>query len=206
MSSVDVFVVYECVQYTKNDWRNRNQIQTRDGQLVWLTVPVRHQSVAQHFMDTQVTRHDWALKHYHTLRHSLSREIGWGRWHADIQALYEQASAMDYLHEINRLFLNWMIKVLGIRTKVVYLNSYPEFADPTTRLVSILKDQDATHYLSGPAAMDYLDNRQFEAARIDLEYVNYDRLIPRFLTGPAPVKKTSTLQLILEGKYEFKCD
>ncbi len=31
MAEVDLFVVYECVQYTKNDWRNRNQIQSPDG-------------------------------------------------------------------------------------------------------------------------------------------------------------------------------
>ena len=29
--SVDEFVLYDDMQYTKNDWRNRNKIKTRNG-------------------------------------------------------------------------------------------------------------------------------------------------------------------------------
>ena len=37
--SVDELVLYDDVQFTRADWRNRNRIKTRDG-LKWLTVPV----------------------------------------------------------------------------------------------------------------------------------------------------------------------
>ena len=37
--SVDAFILYDDVQYTRSDWRNRNKIKTRDGQTTWLTVP-----------------------------------------------------------------------------------------------------------------------------------------------------------------------
>ena len=40
----DVFVFYDEVQYTKNDWRNRNQIKTPNG-LSWLTIPVLQNSL-----------------------------------------------------------------------------------------------------------------------------------------------------------------
>ena len=33
---VDEFVLYDCVQYTKNDWRNRNKILSKNG-VHWLT-------------------------------------------------------------------------------------------------------------------------------------------------------------------------
>ena len=36
---VDLFLFYDEVQYTKNDWRNRNKIYTATG-LKWITVPV----------------------------------------------------------------------------------------------------------------------------------------------------------------------
>ena len=35
----DICVFYDDVQYTKNDWRNRNKIKTQHGPS-WLTVPV----------------------------------------------------------------------------------------------------------------------------------------------------------------------
>ena len=34
----DLFLFYDEVQYTKNDWRNRNRIKTKQG-LKWLTLP-----------------------------------------------------------------------------------------------------------------------------------------------------------------------
>ena len=39
MNKSDVFVFYDDVQYTKNDWRNRNQIKTTNGKM-WLTIQV----------------------------------------------------------------------------------------------------------------------------------------------------------------------
>ena len=39
MHDADVFVFYDDVQYTVNDWRNRNRVKTANG-VVWLTIPV----------------------------------------------------------------------------------------------------------------------------------------------------------------------
>jgi transposase InsO family protein len=56
MASVDLFVVYECVQYTKNDWRNRNQLYSSDGRRTWLSIPIRQFSTKQ---ACQFKSHDW---------------------------------------------------------------------------------------------------------------------------------------------------
>ena len=37
---VDEFVIYDEMQYTKDDWRNRNKIKIKNDSL-WLTVPVK---------------------------------------------------------------------------------------------------------------------------------------------------------------------
>ncbi len=37
----DHFVLLDDVQYTKQDWRNRNRVKTAQG-ATWMTVPVRH--------------------------------------------------------------------------------------------------------------------------------------------------------------------
>ena len=46
MQQVDVFVIYDEVQYTKNDWRNRNLIKSKNG-LEWLTIPVKQEKLSQ---------------------------------------------------------------------------------------------------------------------------------------------------------------
>lgn len=42
----DIFVIYDEVQYTKNDWRNRNHIITLQV-VQWITIPVKHDSLNQ---------------------------------------------------------------------------------------------------------------------------------------------------------------
>ena len=39
IAMVDQFVIYDEVQYTRRDWRNRNIIKTANG-LKWLSIPV----------------------------------------------------------------------------------------------------------------------------------------------------------------------
>ena len=40
IASVDEFILYDDVQFTRRDWRNRNRIKTPQG-VHWLTVPVK---------------------------------------------------------------------------------------------------------------------------------------------------------------------
>ncbi len=40
IAAVDEFILYDDMQYTRRDWRNRNQIKTPQG-VQWLTVPVK---------------------------------------------------------------------------------------------------------------------------------------------------------------------
>ena len=42
IAQVDEFVLYDDMQFTRRDWRNRNQIKTAHG-LHWLTIPVQEQ-------------------------------------------------------------------------------------------------------------------------------------------------------------------
>ena len=204
MASVDVFVVYECVQYTKNDWRNRNQIQEKDGKLKWLSIPIRKFSVNQHFMETKVASHIWAQSHFNTLRQNFSSSTGWLLWGKAVKSLYEKGEQCEYLFQINRIFLDWTIQTLGISAKIVYLDEYPLFKDPNERLISILECFGTTKYLSGPAAENYINSALFREAHIDLVYIDYNNLIKRVLTTPSSVKSTTILQTIFEGDYEFR--
>lgn len=195
--AADVFVVYEDVQYTKNDWRNRNRLDVR-GVRQWLTVPVRHEYLGQNFMEVEVANNSWTKKHYETLRQAFSRSPGWALYGTEIESLYKAAFEMRYLYEINRLFLKWAFKTLNIRSRVVWLSSHPQYDDPTERLVSVLTSNGATRYLSGPSAADYIDKQQFDTAGIALEYVNYEKLIPAVFGLTGGYTQSSVVQHLLE--------
>ena len=62
IASVDEFIIYDEMQYTKNDWRNRNKIKTAKG-VEWITIPVRVESLSQRICDTQIFDKKWVKKH-----------------------------------------------------------------------------------------------------------------------------------------------
>ena len=60
----DVFVFHEDIQYTKQDWRNRNRIKTERG-LVWLTVPVIKETTRGNIIDALIdNRRLWWRQHW----------------------------------------------------------------------------------------------------------------------------------------------
>jgi hypothetical protein len=72
----DLFIFYDDIQFTKNDWRNRNRIKTAQG-AHWLTV---HVGDAMHRLvcDVPIVDSNWQTKHWRTLREL--REVLLGRY------------------------------------------------------------------------------------------------------------------------------
>jgi hypothetical protein len=66
----DLFIFYDDVQYTKNDWRNRNKIKTVNG-IHWLTIPIG--SPARKLIyQVEPANHHWQKKHWMTIQQSYS--------------------------------------------------------------------------------------------------------------------------------------
>src|SRR3972149_1176051 len=67
IAAVDEFILLDDVQYTRRDWRNRNQIKTPSG-LQWLTVPVEVKGkYSQKIRDTEIHGTEWAASHWKSL-------------------------------------------------------------------------------------------------------------------------------------------
>src|SRR6185436_10680486 len=73
IAAVDEFVLYDDVQYTRRDWRNRNLIKTPTG-LQWLTIPVEVKGkYHQRVRDVVVSDAGWPETHWRTLQHHYAR-------------------------------------------------------------------------------------------------------------------------------------
>ncbi len=69
-----------------------------------------------------------------------------------------------------------LARSLGIRhTRFMRSSEIPGVeGSKTDRLLSILTNVGATHYISGPSASEYIENEKFEQAGISLEFMEYD--------------------------------
>ena len=73
IAMVDEFVLYDDMQYTKRDWRNRNKIKTANG-LHWLSVPVDVKGkYFQKINETKISDPSWSTKHLNSLKHNYSK-------------------------------------------------------------------------------------------------------------------------------------
>ena len=72
INQVDEFILYDEVQFTKNDWRNRNKIKTNNG-IQWITIPVKHEKLSQKICEIKVAFPGWTKKHWNTININYSR-------------------------------------------------------------------------------------------------------------------------------------
>jgi len=112
----------------------------------------------------------------------------------------EKACKEKKLKFINRIFLNFLLELFEIKTKVIYLEKSPKIQDPTEKLIKILKKYNATEYLSGGLAQNYLREELFSDADLKLKYVDYENLIKPFVNNSnINYINYSSLQFFLES-------
>ena len=205
MGSVDEFIIYDEMQYTKNDWRNRNKIKTTNG-LIWLTIPVKIEKLNQKINETKIADNKWYIKHKNSLQTNYGKATKFKECKDFIFNIYEQASRLDYISEINYTFLNEINKFLKISTKISFSTDYNIGDGKTERLINICKQSNSNIYLSGPSAKNYIDEALFTKNNINLEwfdyigYKEYEQLYPPFEHG------VSILDLIFntgEDAYKY---
>jgi WbqC-like protein family len=173
IDSVDVFVIYDDVQYSSGSWRNRNQVKTRNG-LRWLSVPV-----AYRFGDTidavnigRKSGVNWQESHRLLLQEALAPAPNF----ADAIGIWEGAIAFQEstLSALNLRLIEGVCQYLGIGTRIVLSRDYQLLGSRTARLIDLLRKLGATTYLSGPSAQNYLEEDLFKASGIGLEYKSYE--------------------------------
>jgi len=174
INSVDEFVLYDDVQYTHRDWRNRNRIKTASG-LLWLTIPV---TVKKHchdkICDVKVANKSWANKQWKTVSMNYARAPYFKPLKNRFQALYTRCSEETCLSRINYLFLKEICRMLDIHTRISWSMDYEIEGERSERLLHLCLLLNADVYLSGPAAKEYLDVKLFEENGVRVRWMSYD--------------------------------
>ena len=182
IASVDLFVIYDDVQYSSGSWRNRNRIKTISG-TNWLTVPVKRKNLNQKIVDVEIDySRPWQRKHsgawsesYHSAPHFVA---AMGLLEKYLTEPYETIS------QLNVSLIHRLCDYLGLTTPLIHSSNLDLQGHKTDRLIDLLKKLNATTYLSGPSADAYLEKEAFLRNDIQLEYKSYDYApYPQLLGG-----------------------
>jgi len=172
MYKSDLFVLYDDVQYDKHGWRNRNRIKTSQGPL-WLTVPVlTHGQGLPTNRDARIdARQPWARKHLQALRVNYARAVAFAEVFDALAPVLE--GSWTHLGDLNRAVLDALCGLLGLTRRILWSSELDIPGQKTERLINICRALGADRYLTGDAASDYLDETQFAAHGIRVEYHHY---------------------------------
>ena len=165
------FILYDHVQYTERDWRNRNKIKTHQG-MMWLTIPVRN-NFPQKIKETVVSYPGWNRKHWKSIVRNYSRTKYFHNYRELFEELYLGQNEVS-LGQINHRFLTAICKILGINTKISWSMDYHLIeGDKTEREVDLCKQAGATEFICGPRAKAYINEDLFKNEGMVLRYMDY---------------------------------
>lgn len=172
ISRCDVFVLYDTAQYTRRDWRNRNIIKTPNG-LKWLTIPVKVKGqFYQSIQETKVSDKNWAVNHWKTLEFSYKKAPFFDRYAPLISELYLGCD-LELLSDINLRFLKGICDILNIQTEFCFSSDFEVRGGKTEKLVNLCDDIGAEKYITGPAALGYIQEELFMESGVELVWMDY---------------------------------
>jgi len=168
---VDLFIFYDDVPYTKNDWRNRNKIKSRQG-LHWLTIPVGSRN-ERLINEVEIEDSSWTRKHWETLKQSYSKAPYFDQYKEFFECFYLGAKWKN-LSELNQYLIKTISReFLGINTNFMDSRDLHPEGQKLDRLLDLLLKAGADRYLSGPAAKSYIDETRFTDVGIEIVYKDY---------------------------------
>jgi len=195
INRVDEFILFDDVQYTRRDWRNRNKIKTPNG-LQWLTIPIDVKGkYFQKINETKIIDKNWATKHWQQIKQNYAKAKNFKNYKDLFEELYLGCKE-EYLSEINHKFINLINQILGIKTKIKFSNEFEVYGKKTEKLINICKQCKAEIYVSGPAAKTYFDKPLAKKENIKVKWMNYQNYEEYEQLYPPFEHKVSILDLI----------
>ncbi len=170
IGSVDLFIIYDNIKYTKKGWINRNRF-LRNGADFVFTVPLRKDSDSLDVKDRAVARDFDRSKLVNQLREAYGRAP---HFHEAFPVVEKSImSPLENLFEYIHGSVVEVCRYLGIGTRIVASSSIA--IDPALkaedRVLGLCKVVGASVYVNAIGGQKLYSREQFEALGIELKFL-----------------------------------
>tara|TARA_R100001443_G_scaffold67656_3_gene76465 strand:+ start:1391 stop:2122 length:732 start_codon:yes stop_codon:yes gene_type:complete len=172
----DIYVVFDDVQYPRGkDFANRNQIKTNNGKL-WLTIPIKDKSSLKLWKDIQYIDNGWKAKHLKNIESFYKKSDYFETYYPKLENIFSKNN--DSLMELNVDLIKFVLEEFAMgsgQPKIVYSSDIKTDKTGLEKILHILSELNATHYISGSGegSNRYIDEEKFTDNNIKLVWQEY---------------------------------
>ncbi len=199
----DVFILLDSVDFQKNGLQNRNQIKTVQG-AQWLTVPIK-QKLGQKIIDVQIDNSsNWRRKHWQGIQLSYGKAGAQNPYMEELEEVFSRD--WTSLCELNIYLTTLMLRWLGIEKKMQRSSEMKARGSSSDLVLNLCLESGATRYISGSGGHNYLDERAFMEAGVELVYLSstLPEIYPQMYPKVGFVNGLSALDIILNCGQEWR--
>lgn len=198
---VDVFVIYDDVNYIKKGWINRNSI-LANGKSFLFTIPLKN--VSQNKQINQILIDDNASWKTNLLK-TINLEYKKAPYFNDVFPIIKEI----LLHTENNLAgfilysLQYVCDFLNIKTKLVLSSTIEKNSDlkGQDKIIEICKKLDATDYINAIGGKELYDEAVFFNNTIKLHFINTNPIIYKQLKNEF-IPWLSMIDVLMFNKVE----
>ncbi|MFA9372814.1 MAG: WbqC family protein [Poseidonibacter sp.] len=180
----DLYIVLDDVQFVKGtsqSWMNRDKIKTQNGDK-WLTVTIQKSPTGTKINDILLNDTiDWKKQNLDLIKQNYRKSEYFKEIFPYLEELY--SIECKNLSEFNMASIQMLIKLFDINIAIKYSSDLKTTKTKSERLVEILTQVEASHYLSGVGAKDYHDNKPFDDANIEVIWQDFNHPVYPQLHG-----------------------
>lgn len=177
MQQVDIFILLDNVQLSKQSWQVRNRIRNKKGDKIWLTLPIQKTNLSKKINETLLSEDPrYKTKIVNTFQHNYSKT----EYFDEAFDLLNKSVNSDSkkLSELTCGFIKDVKNMIGITTPIMTsseINLINENRE--SRLIDLIQYFNCNEYLSPVGSRDYLSEKDskdlFEKNNISIKYLNF---------------------------------
>ena len=204
MKSVDKFVVYDDIEYTKKGWINRNRL-LFDHKIEYITLPLEKGSDYAKVDERKVSK-QWQENKKRYERKIRQSYCTRANYHFGLK-LYKKIAEIPDLNVFEFIYesIKLTSEAIGIKTEIIISSSIGDFSryNGVTKIIGICNELGAVRYVNAIGGMSLYSKADFEGNNIELNFIKsnlgpYEQGQKNFIAG------LSILDLIMSVKVNRK--
>lgn len=157
----DKFIIFDCVEFEKGSFINRNRVMAPNKQPVWLTIPLKKRENSNSLIrDVKIDNSKpWKKKHLSTITHSYSKTPGFKRFFPLLEDFYNDN--FNNLAEMGFKSLELFMNLFGFTRPLYFSSTFNLTQKKDKRVLEMCQKINCDSFIFGELGYNYADKDIF---------------------------------------------